>query len=325
MRILVAGGAGYIGSVTSLLLLEHGHEVVVYDNLSRGHKAAVPAGAIFIHADLGDEQELRRVFHEEKIEAVMHFAAHSQVGESMQHPQMYFENNVVTGKRILDAMLTESVPFIVFSSTCAIFGEPDIFPMHEDLPAAPTNVYGETKLIFERMLHWYHQVHGLNYTSLRYFNACGAYGGLGEDHHPETHLIPLVLEVAQGKRSHIEIFGDDYPTADGTCIRDYIHIYDLAEAHVIALDRCRQSAHAFNLGNGGGYSVKEVIDTARKITAHSIPAKVGQRRAGDPPKLVGSSDKIRNALDWVPKYPDLESIIQSAWDWHREFPDGYDG
>ena len=324
MRVLVAGGAGYIGSVTAWMLIEQGHEVVVYDNLSRGHRSAVPQKAIFIQAELDDTDTLSKAFRDHRIDSVMHFAAHSLVGESMSHPELYFENNVVVGKRILDCMLAEDVPYIVFSSTCAIFGEPDVFPMDENLPAAPTNVYGESKLMFERMLHWYHQVHGLNYTSLRYFNACGAHGGLGEDHEPETHLIPLVLQVALGKREKIMIFGDDYPTPDGTCIRDYIHIYDLAQAHILAARTGYDKADVFNLGNGDGYSVAQVIDTARAVTGRPINASVGPRRPGDPPKLIGSSEKIKQQLGWKPDFPQLESIVQSAWQWHQGHPNGYE-
>lgn len=323
MRVLVAGGAGYIGSVTSRLLMEKGHEVVVYDNLNRGHKSAISKGAEFVNDDLGNSRVLQETFKKFNIDAVMHFAAHSQVGESMTDPATYYENNVVVGKRILDAMIAQNVPFIIFSSTCAIFGEPEVFPMDEKLPKRPTNVYGETKLIFERMLKWYHKIHGLNYTSLRYFNACGAYGGLGEDHTPETHLIPLVLDVALGKREKITIFGHDYPTPDGTCIRDYIHIYDLAMAHILALEKCGQGEYQYNLGNGDGYSVKEVIEVSREVTTHAIPDEIGPRRAGDPPKLVGSSKKIKIELGWDPKFPSLKSIIQSAWEWHREHPSGY--
>ncbi len=323
MKVLVAGGAGYIGSVTSLLLIKAGHQVVVYDNLSRGHKKAVPDGATFIKGELGHSTLLKETFKKHGIDAVMHFAAHSLVGESMENPSAYYENNVVVGKRILDAMILCNVSNIIFSSTCAIFGEPDVFPMDESLPKKPTNVYGETKLIFEKMLNWYHRIHGLNYTCLRYFNACGAYGGLGEDHTPETHIIPLVLEVAQGKRDFFTIFGDDYPTPDRTCIRDYIHIYDLAMAHIMALDQCQKGAFLYNLGNGGGYSVKEVIDVSRKITGCPIPEKIGPRRPGDPPKLVGSSKKISRDLGWNPKFPSLESIIESAWLWHKEYPSGY--
>jgi len=322
MRVLVAGGAGYIGSITSWMLLQKGHQVVVYDNLSRGHKGAVPTGAKFVQAELGDFDTLCKTFRENKIDAVMHFAAHSQVGESMEQPEIYFENNVVVGKRVLDAMMAENVPFIVFSSTCAIFGQPDVFPMTENLPKRPTNVYGETKMMFESMLSWYEKIHGLSFVSLRYFNACGAHGGLGEDHNPETHIIPIVLQVALGSREHITIFGDDYDTPDGTCIRDYIHIHDLAKAHILALEK-QGGGRFYNLGNGGGYSVRQVIDTARKITGHPIPEKIGPRRTGDPPKLVGSSEKISRELGWTPDYPSLESIIESAWEWHKQNPKGY--
>lgn len=323
MRVLVAGGAGYIGSITAWLLLQHGHEVVVMDNLTRGHQAAISEGCEFVFADLSDEQTLRKTFRKHRIEAVMHFAAHSQVGESMIYPELYFENNVVVGKKILDCMLLEHVTYMIFSSTCAIFGQPEQIPIHEDLPKNPTSVYGETKLMFERILHWYNKIHGIRFTSLRYFNAAGAYGGLGEDHYPETHLIPLVLDVALGKKENIQIFGDDYATPDGTCIRDYIHIYDLANAHILALENSEKGSAYFNLGNGDGYSVKEVIQTAREVTGHPIPAQIAQRRPGDPARLIGGSEKIQSALGWKPKYPKLQQIIESAWQWHRAFPNGY--
>ncbi len=324
MNVLVAGGAGYIGSVTAAELLTQGHRVVVYDNLDRGHRAAVPKGAAFVHADLGDAATLRQTFAENKIDAVMHFAAHSQVGESMQKPELYYENNVVVGKVILDAMRAEGVNYIIFSSTCATFGEPQQLPITEDLPQLPTNPYGETKLAFERMLYWYHTVHGLNYTILRYFNACGAAYDLGEDHDPESHIIPIVLQAALGQRDKVTIFGDDYPTQDGTCVRDYIHILDLARAHILAMDKKMDTASHYNLGNGNGYSVKEVIEVARKVTGKSIQAVIGERRPGDPPLLIGSAEKIIRELDWQPVYPDLESIVKSAWEWHQAHPHGYD-
>jgi UDP-glucose 4-epimerase len=323
MTVLVAGGAGYIGSVTAAELLRQGYEVVVYDNLDRGHRRATPPGAVFVEADLGDFRTLVVTLKKHAVDTVMHFAAHSLVGESMEKPELYYENNVVVGKRILDAMRAAGVNYLVFSSTCATFGEPARLPITEDLPQHPTNPYGETKLAFERMLHWYHQLHGLNYTVLRYFNAAGAAHGLGEDHDPETHIIPLLLQVALGEREGITIFGDDYPTPDGTCIRDYIHILDLAQAHILAMEKKRDTASHYNLGNGAGYSVKEVIEATRRITGHAIPAKVGARRPGDPPALVGSAEKIKRELDWRPQYPDLESIIQSAWEWHQRHPGGY--
>ena len=323
MRVLVAGGAGYIGSVTAAQLLQQKHSVVVYDNLDRGHRAAVPAGAEFVEADLGDYRTLVVTLKKHHIDTVMHFAAHSLVGESMEHPELYYENNVVVGKRILDAMRAAEVNYIVFSSTCATFGEPATLPITEDLPQLPTNPYGETKLAFERMLHWYHQVHGLNYTVLRYFNAAGAAHGLGEDHDPESHIIPIVLQVALGQRQQVSIFGEDYPTPDGTCVRDYIHIVDLAQAHILAMEKKRDTASHYNLGNGAGYSVKEVIETARRVTGHPIPATIGPRRPGDPPELVGSAAKIKRELGWQPQYPDLESIVRSAWDWHQKYPHGY--
>jgi len=323
MSVLVAGGAGYIGSVTAAELLQRGYEVVVYDNLDRGHRAAVPRGAVFIEAELSDTRRLIQVLRDYRVEAVMHFAAHSLVGESMTKPELYYENNVVTGKRILDAMHMAEVGYLIFSSTCATFGEPECLPITEDLPQAPTSVYGETKLVFERMLHWYHRVHGLNYGILRYFNAAGAAHGLGEDHNPETHLIPLVLLAAMGKLDKITVFGDDYPTPDGTCIRDYIHILDLARAHVLLMEKKRQAASHYNLGNGNGYSVKEVIATAQKITGRPIKTVVGPRRPGDPPILIGSTDKIKRELGWQPEFPDLESIIRTAWEWHTAHPNGY--
>jgi UDP-glucose 4-epimerase len=323
MRVLVAGGAGYIGSVTAKLLIEHGHQVVVFDNLSRGHRSAVDPNAVFVHGELGDSKLLRSTLKENKIKAVMHFAAHSLVGESMEKPEIYFENNVTVGHSILESMRFEGVDNMIFSSTCAVFGEPDELPMHELLPKCPTSVYGETKEMFERMLTWYHAIHGLNFTSLRYFNACGAHGNLGEDHKPESHLIPLVLQVALGKRDKIAIFGDDYPTADGTCIRDYIHIYDLAMAHLLALEKSLEGASFFNLGNGDGYSVSEVIQTSREVTGHPIPTEITQRRPGDPAELVSSSDRIRQDLGWRPEFPDLESIVRSAWRWHKDHPNGY--
>lgn len=323
MSILVAGGAGYIGSVTAAQLLDSGYEVVVYDDLSRGHRAAVPQKATFVQAQLGDTDTLVRTFRKYNVDAVMHFAAHSQVPESMRFPEIYYENNVVVGKRMLDAMRQADVNFIIFSSTCATFGDPEIIPIHESVPQKPANPYGETKLAFERMLHWYHEIHGLNYSILRYFNAAGSAHGLGEDHRPESHLIPLVLQVALGKRKQIAIFGDDYPTPDGTCIRDYIHIADLAQAHILAMEKKRSEASHFNLGNGSGYSVKEVIASARQVTGREIPTVLEPRRPGDPPRLIGDNAKIKRELGWEPRFPGLREMIATAWEWHRRNPDGY--
>jgi UDP-glucose 4-epimerase len=323
MSILVAGGAGYIGSVTAAQMLAAGREVVVYDNLSRGRRQAVPPGAIFVQAELGDVKTLAATLKKYGVEAVMHFAAHSLVPESMTAPEIYYENNVVVGKRMLDAMRLAGVKFIIFSSTCATFGEPETVPIHEEVAQRPTNPYGETKLAFERMLYWENRIHGLKYSILRYFNAAGAAYGLGEDHRPETHIIPLVLDVALGKRAKILVYGDDYPTPDGTCIRDYIHIVDLAQAHVLALEKKRDEATHYNLGNGSGYSVTEVIDTVRRVTGKPIAAEIAPRRPGDPPRLIGASDKAKRELGWRPQHPELESIVASAWEWRQKHPDGY--
>jgi UDP-glucose 4-epimerase len=323
MSVLVAGGAGYIGSVTAAELLREGYEVVVYDNLSRGHRTAVPAGATFVEGELGDIDRLTMTLKRCRVEAVMHFAAHSLVPESMRFPELYYENNIVVGKRILDAMRRAEVDYLIFSSTCATFGEPETTPIAEDAPQRPASPYGETKLAFERMLHWHHVVHGLNYSILRYFNAAGAAHGLGEDHRPETHLIPLVLETALERRPNVTIFGEDYPTPDGSCIRDYIHIVDLAQAHILALQKKRNEATHYNLGNGAGYSVKDVIETARRVTGRDITALIGPRRPGDPPVLIGSSEKAKKELGWQPEYPEIEQIIASAWEWRKAHPDGY--
>jgi UDP-glucose 4-epimerase len=323
VSILVAGGAGYIGSITAEELLAAGREVVVYDNLSRGHRAAVPRGAAFVQGDLGDAATLRAALRDHRVTAVMHFAAHSLVPESMTNPSIYFHNNVEVGRILLDAMVSEGVPFIVFSSTCATYGEPETVPIHEDLPQRPTNPYGESKRMFERMLEWYHRIHGVRHSILRYFNAAGASEDLGEDHRPETHLIPLVLAVAQGKRASVAVFGDDYPTRDGTCIRDYIHIRDLAQAHLLALAKKAGETTHYNLGNGEGYSVREVIDACRRVTGHAIPEVLAPRRPGDPPVLIGASEKARRELGWTPRFPSLDAIVESAWAWHRRHPDGY--
>ena len=323
MKIMVVGGAGYIGSVTVERLLAAGHEVVVFDSLLKGHREAVPASVTFVHGDMGNAQDLEAVFKAHAIDAVMHFAALSLVGESVTQPAKYFHNNVSNGLVLLDTMLAHGIKKFVFSSTAAVYGEPAKQPIEEDDPHHPTNPYGESKLAFEKALKWYERAYGLRYATLRYFNACGATHDCGEDHDPETHLIPLILQVAQGKRPHIGIFGDDYPTPDGTCVRDYVHVVDLADAHVKALSILDARSGTFNLGNGTGFSVKQVIEAARRVTGHAIPAQVQPRRAGDPAVLVASSARIREQLGWDPQYGAIDQIIQDAWDWHQKHPHGY--
>jgi UDP-glucose 4-epimerase len=318
LRILVTGGAGYIGSVVADRLLRSGHSVSVLDNLSKGHREAVPAQAQFIQADTGDEAALASVFEQGQFDAVMHFAAFIEAGESMLFPEKYFDNNSARALTLLQAVLKHRVPRFVLSSTAAVYGEPRSTPITEDDPLEPTNAYGESKLMVERMLAWFHRVHGLRYASLRYFNAAGATAERGEAHNPETHLIPLVLQVASGQRPAISIFGTDYPTKDGTCIRDYIHVDDLATAHLLALDGLAEHSQLIcNLGSGNGFSVREVIEIARKVTGHEIPAVEAPRRAGDPAVLVASSEKIRRVLGWEPQHSDIESIVRSAWEWHK--------
>lgn len=324
MKVLVIGGAGYIGSVTNDALIEQGHEVVVLDNLSRGHAQSVNEKAEFVTGDFGVAADLEKAFAHNP-DAVMHFAALSLVGESVEKPALYFENNVAKAWTLLDTMLAKGVKHIVFSSTAAVYGQPERVPIDEDAAQVPTNPYGDSKLTFEKMMKWYAGAYGLSYASLRYFNAAGATEQRGEDHTPETHVIPVVLQVAAGKRENVQIFGEDYDTADGTCVRDYIHVSDLAEAHLLALQHIRKhgGGHIFNLGSEAGFSVKEVIDVARKVTGHPIPAQVGPRRAGDPAKLVASSAKIREQLGWKPKKSDLATIIGDAWKWHNNHPNGY--
>jgi UDP-glucose 4-epimerase len=323
MKILVTGGAGYIGSVVVARLLESGHEVVVYDNLSRGHRASVSEHARLVVGDIADEAALDSVLVQ-GFDGVMHFAASIEAGESMQAPEKYVRNNPAGPLSLLQALLRHTVPRLVFSSTAALYGEPKRIPIAEDDEMLPTNAYGESKLLVERMLQWLHRIHGLRYASLRYFNVAGATETLGEAHDPETHLIPLVLRVAQGKRDTIAIFGNDYDTPDGTCIRDYIHVLDLADAHLLAFDALgSQSRLIYNLGNGRGFSIREVIEAARKVTGHPIPAVEAPRRAGDPAVLVASSDKISRELGWKPRFQSLESIISTAWEWLQRHPDGY--
>jgi UDP-glucose 4-epimerase len=325
MRVLVVGGAGYIGSTVIGELLKVGHSVVAFDNLSNGHREAVPAGVPLVVGDIGDAAALDALFQAHPVDVVMHFAALIEAGESMKVPERFFRNNTANTLTLLEAMLRHGVGRIVFSSTAALFGNPDSVPIPEDAPLRPTNAYGESKLLVERMFDWMNRIHGLRFACLRYFNAAGAAApDRGEDHHPESHLIPLVLKVALGQRSSISIFGTDYPTPDGTCVRDYIHVTDLAQAHLLALDALeRQDRLVFNIGNGAGFSVRQVIDVARRVTGHPIPAVEAPRRDGDPAILVAASDKIRSQLGWQPRHAELEEIIKSAWEWHCRHPNGY--
>jgi|SRR5882724_8034531 len=322
MKILVVGGAGYIGSVCSELLLDEGHEVAIFDNLIEGHQHAVDSRANFIRGDLADREQIEAALSSTRPDAVMHFAAYALVPESMRDPSKYFRNNVSNGLNLLDAMLVTGVRRIIFSSTCALFGPPERVPIDETTPTRPINPYGESKLAFEKILGWYDQIHGLKFVALRYFNAAGATENLGEDHRPETHLIPAVLKVALGQRANLEIYGADYDTPDGTCIRDYIHIVDLAQAHILALGAT--ASGFYNLGTGGGSSVREVVAACRKITGRKIDTIEKPRRPGDPPRLIASSEKIKNELGWRPRFQSLDTIIESAWAWHQKFPNGYD-
>jgi UDP-glucose 4-epimerase len=321
MKILVTGGAGYIGSVTSELLLDQGHKVVIFDNLERGHKKAVDRRAKFIQGDLRNRQEILDAMTAAKPDAVMHFAAFALVGESMEFPMLYFRNNVGGGIHLVEALLERGVKKIIFSSTCATYGQPERMPMTENIPQKPTNPYGESKLMLERIMTWEQERHGLQPVFLRYFNACGATTKFGEDHDPETHLIPNAIAVALGKKKVFDVFGDDYETPDGTCIRDYIHIVDLAQAHILAL--ASNITGAFNLGTGEGFSVKQVVEMARKVSGHPIPVQVAPRRPGDPARLVAGAEKAKSLLGWKPEYADLKTIVQHAWDWHRTHPAGY--
>ena len=327
MKLLVLGGAGYIGSHTATELLDNGHEVVIADNLVTGYREAIPEKATFYQGDLRDKDFLIDLLNREKVDAVIHFAAFSLVGESVVNPLKYYENNLYGTKVLLDAMIETGVDKIVFSSTAATYGEPENIPILESDRTCPTNPYGETKLAMEKMISWAAKAHGLHFVSLRYFNACGAHksGKIGEAHNPESHLIPLVLQVPNGKREFVSIYGNDYDTPDGTCIRDYIHVTDLAKAHILAVEYLMNGGESdiFNLGNGVGYSVKEVIETARKVTGHPIPAKEEARRAGDPARLVASGEKARKILGWEPEIKDLADIISSAWKWHKAHRDGY--
>lgn len=323
MKIFLTGGAGYIGSTAALKLLEHGHSVTVFDSLVTGHRPAVPAGARLIEGDLGDQQALEEALAADDFQAVMHFAAFIEAGESMADPGKYYRNNLANSLRLIESAHRAGIDRFVLSSTAAVYQSSDQ-PLDENSPLGPVNVYGHTKRMIEEVLAWYREVHGLHYAALRYFNAAGALPGRGEAHQPESHLIPLVLQVPLGQRESISIYGTDYPTPDGTCIRDYIHVADLVSAHILALDALEdESRLIYNLGNGKGYSVREVIETARKVTGHPIPAEETPRRPGDSPRLVASSDKIRRELGWEPAVPELEDIIASAWEWHRTHPHGY--
>lgn len=321
--ILVTGGAGYIGSVVTEQLCERGYRVVVFDNLFQGHRSAVDTRAVFVGGDLGERESVRRVFDDYRIDAIMHFASRTLVAESVSNPMLYFGENVCNGIGLLEAALAAGVNRFVLSSTANLFDRPEHIPITEQESIVPGSPYGESKYILERILRWLDKTAGFRYAALRYFNACGATANLGEDHSPETHLIPLILQVALGQRESISVFGTDYPTPDGTCVRDYIHVLDLAQAHILALEALNGGSCTYNLGNGTGFSVREVIESARRITGHPIPAISSERRQGDPAILIASSEKIRRELGWTPRFPDLDSIVESAWRWHRDHPDGY--
>jgi UDP-glucose 4-epimerase len=322
MKIFVVGGAGYIGSVCAELLLNEGHQVFIFDNLTEGHRRAVDSRANFVQGELADRAQIQTALSSNRPDAVMHFAANALVGESMRDPSKYFRNNICNGLNLLDAMVATSVPRIVFSSTCAIFGLPECLPIEETTPAHPINPYGESKLAFEKILQWFDRIHGLEFVSLRYFNAAGATENFGEDHRQETHLIPNVLKVALGQKPNVEIYGTDYETPDGTCIRDYIHIVDLARAHILALGAA--SSAFYNLGTGGGSSVREVVSACGEITGKKIVTIEKARRSGDPPRLIASSEKIKKELGWQPQFQSLDAIVESAWKWHQKFPHGYE-
>jgi UDP-glucose 4-epimerase len=330
MKVLVTGGAGYIGSVVTEELVKDGHEVVVYDSLYKGHRQAVVEGAAFVQADLADAATLREALSRYGIEAVIHMAADSLVGESCEHPARYYRNNVVNGLALLDAMREANIGRIVFSSTAATYGQPERQPIEETAANKPTNPYGQSKLAFEQAMRWYQEAYDLRFASLRYFNAAGASENCGEHHELETHLIPIALQVAAGTRAFVEVYGDDYPTPDGTCVRDYIHVIDLARAHILALKAIddpstgEKAARIYNLGCGGdGYSVNQVLETAREVTGKEIPSRVGPRRAGDPAVLIASSEKMKRELGWKPEFQDLRVIVGSAWRWMQTHPNGY--
>jgi UDP-glucose 4-epimerase len=321
VKIFVTGGAGYIGSICAEELLGRGHEVIIFDNLTEGHRSAIDSRATFIQGDLNDPKSISLAIATSRPDAVMHFAASALVGESMENPYKYFHNNVCSGLNLLNAMVEHGVKRLVFSSTCATFGTPERVPIDESFPQNPVNPYGESKLMFEKVLRWFDQIHALTFAALRYFNVAGASEKLGEHHRVETHLIPSVLKVPLGQRTHAEIYGTDHPTPDGTCIRDYIHIRDLAAAHILALEIPKSDF--FNLGTGGGTSVKEVIESCRRVTGHEIPTVAKPRRPGDPARLVAASEKAKRVLGWAPQFQNIDSIVESAWRWHKVHPNGY--
>lgn len=325
MKILVTGGAGYIGSITAAELLRAGHDVVVFDSLYQGHRQAVPPEAAFVEGDLRDVDAVARVFQQHKgIEGIMHFASYTLVGESMQKPLLYLRDNLVAGANLLEQAVANDVGRFILSSTANLFDQPEKMPIEPDERIVPGSPYGESKFFMERLLHWFDRIYGLRYACLRYFNASGDTPDRGEDHQPETHLIPIVLQVALGQREKVTIFGGDYPTRDGTCIRDYIHVVDLAQAHMLALDGiARLGSRKYNLGNGSGFSNLEVVEAARTVTGHPIPHEIGARRPGDPAVLIASAAKIREELGWQPRYPSIEQIVGSAWEWHSAHPHGY--
>ena len=323
MNILITGGAGYIGSVATELCIAAGHDIVVFDNLSQGHRKAVHPEAVLVEGDLADTAAIDATFVNHSVDAVMHFASRTLVGESMQQPLLYLGENVTNGLNLLQSTVRHGVTRFILSSTANLFDEPERMPITEEERIVPGSPYGESKYLLERVLSWLDRTSSLRYAALRYFNAAGATAERGEDHSPETHLIPLVLEVAQGKRDKITVFGNDYPTRDGSCVRDYIHIADLAQAHVLAVEALDEGSRSYNLGNGQGFTVLEVIEAARQITGHPIPVEIGGQRPGDPPTLVAGSDKIRAELGWQPKFPDLLKIVESAWNWHQQHPQGY--
>jgi UDP-glucose 4-epimerase len=326
MKILVSGGAGYIGSITVERLIQAGEEVIVFDNLYQGHRDAVHPDAIFVQGDLADQAAVEAAIATHKPDGIMHFASYTLVGESVEKPFMYLRDNIVNGLNLIEAAVANNVKGFILSSTANLFDDPDRMPIDEDERIVPGSPYGESKFILERYLYWMDRLYDMRYTCLRYFNACGATETRGEDHDPETHLIPLVLQVALGQRDKITIFGDDYNTPDGTCVRDYIHVVDLAEAHILAMKEILNGGHSrkYNLGNGRGFSVKQVIETAREVTGHPIPAEIGPRRAGDPDILIASSETINHDLGWAPIYPNLRQIIEMAWKWHVANPHGYE-
>ena len=317
MRILVTGGAGYVGGIVAQLMLERGDKVVIFDNLCHAHRSMIPAKAEFVEGDLADRAAIEKLLHT-GIDGVMHFAALIEAGESMRKPEVYFRNNSASTLSLLEAMLATGVNRFVFSSTAAVYGEPESTPIREDAPLRPTNAYGESKLLVEHMLTWMNRIHGFRYASLRYFNVAGAIDGRGEAHEPESHIIPLILDVALGRRPNIKVYGRDYPTPDGTCIRDYVHVQDLARAHLLALEALKERDRLiYNLGNGVGFSVREVIESARRVTGHAIPVEECPRRPGDPAVLIASSEKIGAELGWKPEFATLDAIIDSAWKWHQ--------